>query len=161
MRILTSSPALVREAEIVQITAQISGAWLLMITMIGSLPADAARALSAEEQRAFYDWGRHIQRMDALADLEKDLADGHRCSEPMWRLTQRARPARDARAVYAQLAAHDVDIALMPSASALDQLEQQLGALGEVGPLLRWIWSFLQGRYLAHRWCARTARTVG
>jgi hypothetical protein len=160
--VLTSHPGAVSRAEVAAITRRISGAWLLMIAMVGALPADAARPLQPREEEGFFAWGWAIQRADALADLEKDLADGHLASYPGRLLWERAPAAyldaaghRDLRAIYALAWAHAVDRDCLPDAAEAAALADELPALGQVGSLLGWIRAYLAGRYLAHPLCAR------
>lgn len=160
--VLTSHPSAVSRAEVASITRRISGAWLLMIAMVGALPADAQRPLSKAEEEGFFAWGAAIQRTDALADLAKDLADGHLASYPGRILWERAPAAYldaaargDAAAIYALARAHAVDRDCLadpdePAHAALD-------ALGEVPSLLAWIRAYLARRYLAHPLSAATA----
>lgn len=156
---LTAPPASVSLEAVVETTGAISGAWLLMITAVGTLPPDASRRLTPDERRAFYDWGFHIQRADALADLEKDLADGHLSSWPCYTLRQRAPTAfddADLGRIYQLVADHQLDLAALPEAPELEALDRRLSALGEVPAMLRWIHGFLIDRYLAHPRCARS-----
>ncbi len=151
--VLTADPETVTRADVERVTAQISGAWLMMITMVGTLPSDAQRSLTEDEREAFWGWGGWIQRADALADLDKDLADGHRSSAPLWLLAQCTQI--EPNAVYAQVAEHGVDLRCIPNPSALTALQSNLQGLGEVGAWLQWIHGFLLERYLAHPRCAR------
>ncbi|MFO7566917.1 MAG: hypothetical protein R6X02_30010 [Enhygromyxa sp.] len=162
VRVLSSDPARVERAEVEAVTADISGAWLLMITMIGALPEDAARPLSADEIAGFYEWGLHIQTADALADLAKDTADGLVASRPGFELA-RTRPALW-RAAFAQaelaplyrgMVEAQIDLELWPAAEQLDALAQQLAGLGAVPSWLRWIHGFLSARWLVHPLCPR------
>jgi hypothetical protein len=162
--VLTSHPDAVTRAEIAAVTRAISGVWLLMIARLGELPGDAARALTPAEEEGFLDWGWAIQRADALADLAKDLADGHLSSWAGRLLWERAPHAyldaaarADAPAVYALLRAHAVDRACLPDAAEAARLASALPALGEVPELLAWIHAYLARRYLAHPLCALAA----
>jgi hypothetical protein len=155
--VLTAHPAAVSRAEVAAVTRAISGAWLLMIAMVGTLPPDASRAFSAAEEGEFFAWGSAIQRADALADLAKDLADGHLASFPGLLLWERAPAAYldaahrgDAAELYALVRAHGVDRACLPDAAEAAALERTLGGLGEVPALLQWIHAYLVGRYQAH-----------
>jgi hypothetical protein len=162
--VLTSDPEAVTLAEVASITRRISGAWLLMIAMVGVIPGDVARALSPEEEEAFFAWGSALQRADALADLEKDLADLHLSSWVGKLLSDRA-PAEtlaaarrgDARAIYALAREHEVDRDSLPGPAELVSLRALLPALGEVGPLIEWTHGYLVRRYLSHPLCARLA----
>jgi hypothetical protein len=150
--VLTAHPRAVSRAEVAAVTRAISGAWLLMIAMVGTLPADAARAFSPAEEAEFFAWGSAIQRADALADLAKDLADGHLASWPGILLWERAPAAYldaalrgDAAAVYALVRAHGVD------RECLSEIpERALAGLGEVPAILLWIHAYLAGRYEDH-----------
>lgn len=162
VRLLSSPPETVSPAAVAAVSADISGAWLLMITMIGELPADAARPLSAHECASFYSWGLHIQTADALADLAKDTADGLVCSRPGQHLAQRepqlwrrALERGELAPLYAGMVEHDLDLELLPRADELDALADQLGALGQVGAWLRWIHAFLSWRWFIHPACPR------
>lgn len=162
VRLLSSDPATVSPAAIAAVSADISGAWLLMITMVGELPADAARPLGARECASFYRWGLHIQTADALADLAKDTADGLVCSRPGQRLAQRepqlwrrALEHGELAPLYAGMVAHGLDLELLPRADELDALAEQLAGLGQVGAWLRWIHAFLSWRWFVHPACPR------
>ena len=155
--VLTSHPSQVSRAEVDSITARISGAWLLMIAMIGALPGDARRPLSVDEEQAFFAWGSAVQRADALADLEKDLADGHLSSYPGRLLWERAPEeylsavARgDLRTVYALVSEHEIDRACLLDEEDIVLLSADLARLGEVPLLFAWIQGYLADRYLAH-----------
>ncbi|APR86621.1 Hypothetical protein A7982_11970 [Minicystis rosea] len=157
VRVLTSAPDEVSRAEVAQVTRSISGVWLLMIARIGELPADARRPFTADEERSFYDWGWAIQRVDALADLAKDLGDGHLATWPGMLLWERAPAAYldaatrgDAGALHALLRAHGVERACMPDANEAAQLAASLPELGDVRALLAFIHEYLHGRWLAH-----------
>jgi hypothetical protein len=155
--VLTRDPRAIDRAEIAAVTRAISGAWLLMIAMVGTLPASAARALDAAEEEAFFDWGWAIQRADALADLDKDLADGHLSSwaaRLVWERSPRAFEAAIARgdhaAVYALARAHGVGSDALPTPAEAAALRASLPALGEVPALLAWIHGYLVRRYEIH-----------
>lgn len=163
--VLSTHPAAVTPEEVDRVTRRISGAWLLMIALVGTLPADAARRLSADEERAFYDWGFHIQRADALADLGKDSKDGL-VSSFAGRLAWARDPARyleafargDEAALYTLVARHRVDEACLRDGADPEDLRRRLAGLGEVNGLLRWIQGFLMHRYLTHPLCRRNGR---
>jgi hypothetical protein len=162
VRLLSSDPTRVDPAAIEAVTAEISGAWLLMVTMIGGLPEDASRPVNAREIAAFYQWGLHIQTADALADLHKDTADGLVASRPGLLLT-RVEPTLWRRAftdaelgpLYAGISAAGIDLATLPDAAALDGLSDALAELGAVPIWLRWIHGFLAWRWLMHPLCPR------
>jgi hypothetical protein len=152
--VLTSHPAAVTRAEVAAVTRAISGAWLLMITLVGTLPADVARPLTRGEEQQFFDWGWAIQRADALADLDKDLADGHLASWAgilLWERAGAAYPeaaARgDAAAVHALVRAHRVDRDCLPGDAERAALGATLPGLGRVPALLAWIHAYLVRRY--------------
>lgn len=162
VRVLTSHPAGVTRAEAAAVTRAISGAWLLMIARIGELPGDAARGFTPAEEGSFYAWGWAIQRADALADLAKDLADGHLASYPGRLLWERAPDAYldaarrgDGPALYRLLRDHDVDRACLPDDDEVSALRAALPDLGEVASMLAFIQDYLARRYLVHPWCAR------
>jgi hypothetical protein len=172
VRVLSSDPTGVARAEVEAVTADISGAWLLMITMIGELPEDAGRALTAHECAAFYEWGLHIQTADALADLHKDTADGLVASLPGFVLAQTkphlwraAFEHGELGPLYRGLAEADLDLELLPRAVELDELGSRLAGLAVrsgssshcVGVWLRWIHAFLSWRWLSHPLCPREA----
>ena len=126
-------------------------------TTLKNHPGDAVRALTPAEEEGFLAWGWAIQRADALADLAKDLADGHLSSWAGRLLWERAPAAYldaaargDAPAIYALLRAHAVDRDCLPDAAEAALLEAALPALGEVPDLLAWIHAYLTRRYLAH-----------
>jgi len=168
VRILSSHPKAVTRAEVERITRQISGAWLLMIALVGTLPSDSRRALSPDEEEAFFAWGWAIQRADALADLHKDLADGLVASLPGWLAFAHVGDAYldaarrgDARAVYALVRAYDIDRACLTDADAIAALGASLANLGEVPSLLAWIYTMLARRYLEHPLRARVDEARG
>jgi hypothetical protein len=155
--VLTSHPAATTRAAVAEVTRAISGAWLSMIAMVGTLPDDAARAFTPEEEAQFFAWGWAIQRADALADLEKDLADGHRASWAgflLWERGGAAYPAAvdrgDVAAVRALVRAHGVDRDSLPDAAEAAALGGALAGLGRVPALLAWIHAYLVCRYEAH-----------
>jgi hypothetical protein len=157
VRVLTAPPGSVGRDAIAAVTGAISGAWLFLIAVVGELPADARRAMTADEERAFHAWGFAIQRADALADLAKDLADGHLSSYAAALLHDRAPAALEAAiargddaAVYALARAHGVDRDGLADAGELARLRASLPELGEVGPLLDFIHSYLVRRWQAH-----------
>jgi hypothetical protein len=155
--VLTAHPARVTRAAVAEVTRSISGAWLLMIAMVGTLPRDAARPFSLAEEGAFFDWGWAIQRADALADLAKDIGDGHLSSFPGVLLWERAGDTyldaarrRDDAALYALVRAHDVEASCLPGEAEMASLDSTLGELGEVPAVLSWIHDYLLQRYHAH-----------
>ena len=162
---LCSHPGLVSPTRVAQVTRDISGAWLLMITLVGTLPRDAGRSLRVAEEESFFAWGQYIQQADALADLEKDTQDGLVCSVPGQLAYQHdskaflAATARsDGRALYALYARSEADLACLPEVTHRRKLLAPLASLGDVGRLLEWIHGFLLWRYLQHRDCQRSAR---
>ena len=162
VRVLSSDPATVERAEVETVTADISGAWLLMITMIGELPEDAARPLTADETAAFYEWGLHIQTADALADLGKDTADGLVASRPGFELA-RSRPdlwrgafeRGELEPLYRGMVDAAIDLELWPADAQLDALDRRLAGLGAIPSWLRWIHGFLSHRWLVDPLCPR------
>ena len=162
---LCSHPGVVAPGRVARVTRDISGAWLLMITLVGTLPPDAARPLRAAEEESFFEWGQYIQQADALADLDKDTQEGLVCSVP-GQLAYRFDPeaflaatARgDGRALYGLYARSGADLACLPEAGHRRRLLAPLASLGGVGPLLEWIHGFLLWRYTQHRDCRRSAR---
>jgi hypothetical protein len=151
---LGAHPSQVSLGEIEEVTAEISGLWLLMITLVGAVPADAGRTLSARERAAFLGWGAWMQRADALADLAKDAADGLLSSLPgylLWQIEPAAYLAAcepgATGALYGLLRRHGVAARCLPDPAALDALEAELAGLGEVPSLLRWVHGFLAWRY--------------
>lgn len=156
--LFTRHPSEVGLEEVERVTASISGLWLLMITLVGTLPAEVGRGLTVGEEAAFQGWGLHIQHADALADFGKDVWEGLVCTSAGWRLWREAPGAfeaalgapEEAAGLYGALAAHGVDLACMPEGAALESLSAELGALGRVGPLLQWIVGMLLYRYAVH-----------
>ncbi|AKT41936.1 hypothetical protein [Chondromyces crocatus] len=159
---LSSHPGQVSLAEVAGVTRRISGAWLLMVSLLGSLPDDAARPFTDDEEEAIYDWGFHIQRADALADLQKDLGDGL-ISSFVGRILWEREPSRylpacragDAATLYEMAAIHRVDEICLRGGEPVGALATRLGALGELNSLLSWIHGFLLERYLEHPLCRR------
>ena len=155
--VLTAHPATVTRAAVAEVTRSISGAWLLMIAMVGALPGDTARPFSRAEEAEFFDWGWAIQRADALADLAKDLGDGHLSSFPGVLLWERAGDAYlaaarrgDGALLYTLVRAHDVEASCLPGEEEIASLRGTLAGLGEVPALLAWIHAYLVRRYHAH-----------
>lgn len=159
--VLTTHPSQVSLAQVARTSADISGAWLMMIAMVGTLPATSTRGLTRDEEDAFFAWGLHIQRADALADLYKDLAEGLVSTYPgrlVWDRRPRAYEralAGDVRPVYELYASTGADVACLPPTAELDDLEARLEGLGQLPGLLRWIHGFLSWRYLVHPLCSR------
>jgi len=143
VRVLSGDPARTKREDVEVVTAQISGLWLEMITLVGALPSDV-RPLTVDERMAFEGWGAWIQRADALSDFGKDRDDGLRSSLPSYALSALAEPGPP----YEALARHRIDEAMMPPPGALDALVARHHALGDVPSLLRWIHGFLTWRYL-------------
>lgn len=162
--LLSSHPADVTLAQAREITRKISGAWLLMIALVGTLPADASRPMSSVEEAAFFEWGGLIQAADALADLEKDVADGM-CSSLAGCLMYQREPeaalaacaSGEPDALYGLCAATGADLLCLPDWSVRERLRS--AGPGEVGELLAWIHHFLTWRYLSHPSCKRDAAT--
>lgn len=159
VRLLSSPPAHVDPAAIRAVSADISGAWLLMVTAIGELPAAARRSVSSHEEAAFYRWGLAIQAADALADLDKDTADGLVASwpgvlldacEPGRERWRRAYAEDDARELLAGMIEHAIEPAILPSARERLELDATLAELGAVPHWLAWIHDFLLQRWRAH-----------
>jgi hypothetical protein len=151
----TDHPSRVHGPSLDVVTGDVSGAWLLMITLVGALPADASRWLSTDEQTAFFDWGLYIQRADALCDLAKDQEEGLISTWAGWTAwhadplaVDRAIEAGDPGPIYALLAARRLDRRGLPDAATVDALTGRLAELGALPGLLRWIHGFLLGRYL-------------
>src|SRR5262249_14412008 len=89
----TRHPSEVSLKEVVQVTTEVSAVWLMLVATSGAVPS-SARVPTPAELDAFHTAGRWIQRVDALADLQKDLAEGHRASYPLkrvWDLTRQDR----------------------------------------------------------------------
>ena len=161
----TAHPGATTGEQVARVTADISGVWLMMIAMVGTLPADARRGLSPDERRAFLSYGGWIQRADALADLGRDVADGLIATVPglhSWEHAGdsylRACDDVDLPALYGLTATVGADAACVPPAGALAALDARLAGLGELPALLRWIHAFLLSRYLAHPACRRSGR---
>jgi hypothetical protein len=154
--LLSAPPESVSLDEIAAVTARISGAWLLMIALCGTLPGDA-RPLSPEAEALFYAWGWHVQRADALSDLAKDLSDGLVSTYPLrllwgrdaalYRRSLAAGPAE----VYRQLGALAIDRASVPEPAELDALAWHSRGLGGLPSLFRWVHGLLVRRYETHR----------
>lgn len=154
---LTRHPDEVSLERVARVTREISGAWLHMITAVGALPRDARRSLTVGEKSGFFAWGAAIQRADALADLEKDLGDGHLSTYPGRLLFDlcpgeylEATRALDGDALYALVHTHGVDEACLGDTGEDPRALEALGALGEVPSLLAWIRGYLVRRYRAH-----------
>lgn len=153
VEVLSARPGSLPLARVRRVTAAISGAWLAMITAVGLLGAD--RGPTPDEEAAFFAWGLPIQSADALADLEKDLADDFAGSLPVC-LALARRPAlyaaweaRDGAGLRTGIVATGADRAMLPDPDHLQCLDRRLAALGEVPTVLRWIHGFLLGRHLA------------
>jgi hypothetical protein len=161
--IFSAPPAAVSLGEVAAVTARISGAWLLMIALCGTLPADA-RPLSPEDEALFYAWGWHVQRADALCDLAKDLGDGLGSTYPL-RLLWARDPALYRRSlaagpaeVYRQLGALGLDRACLPEPGELDALALRSRPLGPLPSLFCWVHGLLAYRYARHRLARPSAR---
>lgn len=148
---LSAEPGTVPLAHLAQVTSGISGAWLAMITAAGLV---GARSLTPAEERAFFTWGLYIQSADALADLDKDLADRFANTLPL-NLAIARDPSLmadwrrgDGGALRVGLVRTGADVAVLPEPSVLDALDRAFADLGEVSSLLRWIHGFLLGRYV-------------
>ncbi len=155
--VLTRRPSEVTAAEVASITRRISGAWFHMIAEVGTLPAEVERSLTSMEIEGFYAWGSSIQRVDALADLEKDLADGHLSTFPghlLWKVAPNeyldAALRGDSGALYSLVREHGIDIHCLADPEESPRALRALEALGEVSDLLAWIRAYLTRRYLAH-----------
>lgn len=156
--ILSRHPEHSTSFEVARVTAAISGYWLLMITMIGALPAETDRMLSQSEQQAFLRWGWYIQRADALADFGKDAEAGLANSWAGHVLYERARDeyiealrACDTSRLYRLLQDTEADVTCVPASEApLLRAASELEQLGEVPAWLRWIHGMLTQRYVAH-----------
>ena len=152
--VLTGHPSCCSLRRVEQVSGAISGAWLLMITAVGTLPGDAGRGLSAAEEQAFFHWGDAIQRADALADLSKDIRDGHGCTVPGWQLWWsqgrrylEAMEGRHVRAIRRMLARQLVDLTNLPGQGWVEHASGKLAGLGQVPRMLDWILGFLCWRY--------------
>ncbi|EYF03526.1 Hypothetical protein CAP_5510 [Chondromyces apiculatus DSM 436] len=159
---LSSHPGEVSLAEVAGVTRRISGAWFLMVALIGALPDDVSRPLTEDEEEAIQDWGFHIQRADALADLQKDVDDGlisTFAGRILWeREPSRYLPAcraRDAAALYQMTAQHRVDEACLRGGEPIASLGARLRGLGQVHAMLTWVHGYHLGRYLDHPLCRR------
>ncbi|MEM6993679.1 MAG: hypothetical protein AAF721_24410 [Myxococcota bacterium] len=153
--ILSRHPDATTLLQVARATRDISGDWLLMITMIGGLPAEASHPLTPAEERAFLRWGWHIQRADALADFGKDIEAGLANSWAGRVLHDRA-PAsyvpalreRQTAALRMLLQQTCSDRVCLPrSADALHRAAKPLAGLGAVAERLRWIHGMLVSRY--------------
>jgi len=160
--VLSAHPATTPDARVDWVTRQISGAWLLMIAMVGALPPTVAAPLRPDEEQAFYGWGGWIQRADALADLGKDTRDGLINSVPGRRVWREQPEAYEAAlkagapdALYHLLVETNTDVACIPRPATLAALSARLERLGGVADLLTWTHGFLTWRYLAAPACQR------
>ncbi len=159
---LSRHPGSVSGRRVARASADISGAWLLMITLVGTLPPDTTRSLRSCEEDSFFEWGQYIQQADALADLDKDTRDGLVCTVP-GHYAYRQDPDsflsavadRDSDSLYALYADTGADLACLPSSDRRHELLAPLADLGQIGPILEWIHGFLLWRYLQHPQCRR------
>ena len=159
---LCRQPGEVSLDQVIRASRDISGAWLLMVTLVGTLPADASRPLLSDEEESFYEWGEYIQQADALADLDKDIQDGLVCTVPGHYAYRRdpetflaAAANRDSDSLYALYADTGADLACLPSSRQRHKLLAPLAELGHVGLILEWIHGLLLWRYLQHPRCRR------
>ncbi len=164
--VLSAHPSRIRLGRVARTSSDISGAWLLMIAMVGTLPPAVQRGLTTDEQRAFFDYGLHIQLADALADLHKDLDDGLISTHPGRLCWERSgeeleRCSWDPREVYRLVAATGADLDSLPAPATLDALDRRLGALGRLADLMRWIHGFLTWRYVVHPLSHRSPADAG
>ena len=130
VEVLFAPPESIEQEEILRVTADTSGLWLLIIASVGALPA-GSRPLTAAEREAFFRVGLVIQAADALADLERELADGMTCTLPMWMLHQicpeLTQPRQVARGIWMEdvggqildLRAEDPGLVRLPRVSAV------------------------------------------
>jgi hypothetical protein len=151
---LTAHPATVSAARVARVSTHISTLWLGMISAVGALPFSAPPSTSLRRRRAMLRWGRWIQRADALADLARDLDDGLVSTAVSHTLWTRAPSAfddalrrRDTAAIYALVAEHRVDAAMLPPPGALARAARELDGLGALPAHLAWIHAYLLGRY--------------
>lgn len=154
--LLSRHPAESSMAQVAHVTAAISGDWLLMITMVGGLPAEARREVSDAEVEAFAAWGWHIQRADALADFVKDAGEGlanswagRVCFERWGENYVRALARNDVHALELMLDA--CAPACLAGPSALWDAARALDTLGDVPVALTWIQAMLVGRWRSRR----------
>ena len=161
----TSPPSEVPMDTIEVLTADTPLAWFAAILSIGTLPEDAERGLSSAETEALRAWACYLQWADNLADLEKDLEQGHTScylGRSLWE--QHPKEYEDAvekgdwAAVYHLLAEEDLDRSLLPDQEHLEELGEALAELGGLQDLFAWIHRFLITRYVEHRFCARSHR---
>ena len=157
---LSRHPAESSLSEVAHLTAAISGDWLLMITMVGGLPADARRELSDAEMEAFTPWGWHIQRADALADFVKDAGEGLTNSWAGRVCFERWGDAYVRALVRGDVATLDSMLDVCASAclakpQALHDAARVLEPLGGVAAALTWIQAMLVGRWQVRRKEAR------
>ena len=151
--VLSATPSSVRESELADVTARISGSWLLMITMVGALPV--RQGLTPEEKEAFFTWGAWIQRADALADLEREIRDGFISTIPGW-MAARTGESRYLKAVaeedfpWIYRKVSQFHTVCLPPAGLLLDAGVRLARLGRVPEILDWIHRFLLGRYVSH-----------
>lgn len=142
-----------------RITASISGAWLMMISAVGTLPTDTARGFSLDEERGFFHWGHWIQLADALADFTKDGHDGLVSSMPLLLLSQRQAGVVEAveqnqrRWLFDWLKEHAITAQCLPEKSVFKNLRHDFQELGQLPDLLTWIHGFLAWRYFQHPDC--------
>jgi hypothetical protein len=157
--ILSSHPRAVTAAEVATVTRNISGAWLSMMALVGTLPLESA-TLTDDELEAIFDWGFHIQRADSLADLEKDRADGLGSTFVQKRLWDRSGvgPEQGSTAeIYRLVAESKVDLECQPEPEERAALRARLERVPELGELLGWIEQFLLHRYRCHRFASPTS----
>jgi hypothetical protein len=163
--LLTEQPTEVSRFQIQQITKQISGDWLQMIALMGTLPGDCARTLSSRELEAISAWGYFVQSADALCDFEKDQQEGL-CSTIvgllLWENTQQAYLQAHCNLDFAQmhtwLAQFQIAEACMPAASDVANFFQELKHFPELAKILYWIHGMLTFRYLKSKTCRTSAQ---
>lgn len=145
---LSSAPRDMLLERVAEVTRNISGAWLSMIAMIGAVTAET-RALTDDEIEAIFDWGFHIQRADALADLDKDRRQGLQCTWVGKLLSSSSEPTTTQEA-YRRVAELGIDRSSVPAAAEVERLACRLVALPELHRQLHWIHRFLVHRYVVH-----------
>ena len=160
--VLSSHPEEISLQDVRQVTADIGGAFGLMLTLIGTLPQDTDRLLTDAEEEAFYEWGFYIQAADALADLEKDIGEGMISSFPGYLAWTHNKEAyleacqqQDIERIYQLFHTHNTDVACLPQSESLTDLDRKLSGLSENASLLRWLHGFILWRYLNHPRCVR------
>jgi hypothetical protein len=150
VELFSRHPSQATLVEVEQVTTRISALWLLMVSACGEL-AEGSAPLTDAEVADFFAWGSPIQRIDALNDLEKDLADGLVSSLPgllLWQAQGDDFLLDCRRGDWAAIRAH-VRRFGVEARCTLPTPQATLQGRHGLPERLGWIYAHLAGRYRA------------